>query len=63
MSTPIRTLGDIENETQMITKRRHHLEAERAKLDEEIGDLNIKLTHLEIQKERLKDLEGGTDGH
>jgi len=53
----IRTLDDIEEEWNLIIKRRRHLEEQREKLEQEIGDLNVKLNSLEIQRARLKQLK------
>lgn len=53
MTGTLRTLEDIEAESDLLVKRRRYLEEQRDKMDQEIGELSVKLQHLEIQRKRL----------
>lgn len=57
--TAIRTLQDIESELDLITKRRRHLEDQRLKLDQEISDLTVRMSSLEMQRGRLAQIKVG----
>lgn len=56
MPEEIRTLDSIADERSHILAKRKRLEEQRNKIDDEIGDLNMKLTHLDIQEKRLQQL-------
>lgn len=59
MSDAIRTLNTIQEDRELLLKTRKMLEGKRAKLDDEIGEVNTKLTHLDIQEQRLLNIKGG----
>ena len=58
-TTKTRTLNTIRADRELLLNTRTMLEKKRAKLEDEIGELNKNLTHLEIQEQRLMNLSEG----
>lgn len=56
MSDAIRTLNTVRADMEMLQETKKMLEGKRAKLDDEIGEINTKLQHLTIQEHRLLNL-------
>lgn len=59
MSEKIRTLNTIRADKELLLKTKQMLEGRRAKLDDEIGEINTNLQHLANQEHRLLQIQEG----